>query len=102
MTPDLTYLAYPALLLGVLWIPYFVGQTMANGFLTPENHRDPTMPGAPLWRSLYEILRSLVRNDAAGIASPTANEPRALKAYKTLGRRRSSDIDANKTGRNTK
>lgn len=49
MTPDLTYLAYSALLLGVLWIPYFVGQTMANGFLTPENYRDPTMPDAPLW-----------------------------------------------------
>ena len=49
MTPDLTYLAYSALLLGVLWIPYFVGQTMANGFLTPQNYRDPTMPHAPLW-----------------------------------------------------
>ena len=49
MTPDLTYLAYSALLLGLLWIPYFVGQTMANGFLKPENYRDPTMPDAPLW-----------------------------------------------------
>lgn len=49
MTPDLTYLAYSALLLGVLWIPYFAGQTMANGLLTPENYRDPTMPEAPLW-----------------------------------------------------
>lgn len=49
MTPDLTYLAYSALLLGLLWIPYFVGQIIANGFLTPENYRDPTMPDAPLW-----------------------------------------------------
>ena len=49
MTPDLTYLAYSALLLGLLWIPYFVGQTITNGLPTPATYRDPTMPEAPLW-----------------------------------------------------
>ena len=49
MTPDLTYLAYSALLLGALWIPFSVGRIIADGFPTPETYRDPAMPDLPLW-----------------------------------------------------
>ena len=49
MTPDLTYLAWTALLTSVLWIPYIAGQVKANGLLTPKNYRDPTAREVPLW-----------------------------------------------------
>jgi uncharacterized MAPEG superfamily protein len=49
MTPDLTYLAWMALLTAVLWIPYIVGQVITNGFLTAENYRDPTPRSVPTW-----------------------------------------------------
>ncbi len=49
MTPELTYLAWTALLTAVLWIPYIVGQVVTNGFLSGENYRDPTPRPVPLW-----------------------------------------------------
>jgi len=49
MTPDLTYLAWTALLTAVLWIPYISGQVLTNGLLTPKNYRDPTAREVPLW-----------------------------------------------------
>ncbi len=49
MTPDLGYLAWTALLTGLLWIPYIAGQVMTNGFLSAENYRDPASRPVPLW-----------------------------------------------------
>ena len=49
MTPELTYLAWAALLTTVLWIPYIAGQVMTNGFLSAENYKDPTPGAVPLW-----------------------------------------------------
>jgi uncharacterized MAPEG superfamily protein len=49
MTTDLTYLAYTALLTGVLWIPYVVAQVLTNGFLAPINYVDPTPRPLPPW-----------------------------------------------------
>ena len=49
MTPDLTYLAWTALLTAALWIPYISGQVMTNGILTPQNYRDPAPREVPLW-----------------------------------------------------
>ena len=49
MTPDLTYLAYTAMLTAALWIPYVVSQVAANGPLRPGNYRDPTPRPVPLW-----------------------------------------------------
>jgi uncharacterized MAPEG superfamily protein len=49
MTADLQFLAYTALLTATLWIPYVVSQVQANGFLRPENYRDPTPRPLPLW-----------------------------------------------------
>ena len=49
MTPDLTYLAWTALLTAVLWIPYISGQVLTNGLLTPKNYSDPTAREVPLW-----------------------------------------------------
>ena len=49
MTPDLTYLAWTALLTAVLWIPFITGQVVANGFLTPQDYRDPTARKVTLW-----------------------------------------------------
>jgi uncharacterized MAPEG superfamily protein len=49
MTPDLTYLAWTALLLALLWIPYFIGLTVEHGFAKPSFYRDPSLPRLPLW-----------------------------------------------------
>ena len=49
MTPDLTYLAWTALLTAALWIPYISGQVMTNGLLTPQNYRNPAAREVPLW-----------------------------------------------------
>ena len=49
MTTELKYLAYTALLTAALWIPYVVCQVKTNGFLAPENYKDPTIRPMPLW-----------------------------------------------------
>ena len=49
MSPDLSYLAYTALLTAALWIPYIVSQVVTNGFLIGENYVDPTPRPVPLW-----------------------------------------------------
>ncbi len=49
MTPDLTYLAWTALLTGSLWLAYVTSQVMANGFLTPQDYKDPTPRPVPFW-----------------------------------------------------
>ncbi|MEI9926677.1 MAG: MAPEG family protein [Sphingomonas sp.] len=49
MTPDLTYLAYTAMLTAALWIPYVIAQVKVNGFLTPPNYVDPTPRPLPNW-----------------------------------------------------
>jgi uncharacterized MAPEG superfamily protein len=49
LTTDLRYLAYTAILTAALWIPYVVCQVKTNGFLAPENYKDPTPRPVPLW-----------------------------------------------------
>ena len=49
MTPDLTWLAWTAVLTAVLWIPYIVGQVMTSGMITADRYRDPTPPEVPAW-----------------------------------------------------
>ncbi len=49
MTPDLTYLAWTALLTASLWIVYIAAQVMTNGLLAPQNYVDPKPRPVPLW-----------------------------------------------------
>ena len=49
MTPELSWLAYTAVLTALLWIPYIVGLTVANGMITADQYRDPTPPELPAW-----------------------------------------------------
>ena len=49
MTTELKYLAYTALLTAVLWVPYVVCQVKTNGFLKPENYKDPAVRPMPPW-----------------------------------------------------
>ena len=49
MTPDLTWLAWTAVLTAVLWIPFIVGQVMTLGVITASRYRDPTPPEMPAW-----------------------------------------------------
>lgn len=49
MTPDLTWLAWTAVLTAVLWIPYIVGQVVTTGVITADSYRDPTPPEVPAW-----------------------------------------------------
>jgi uncharacterized MAPEG superfamily protein len=49
MTPELTYLAWTALLTGSVWVIYVTCQVVTNGFLGPQDYRDPTPRPVPLW-----------------------------------------------------
>ena len=49
MTPELSYLAYTAILTASLWIPYVVAQTVTNGPLRQVNYVDPAQRPLPLW-----------------------------------------------------
>jgi len=52
MTPDLTYLAYSAVLAAVLWIPYIIGllkTSSAAGISPAAIYQDPTPPELPAW-----------------------------------------------------
>ncbi len=49
MTVDLTYLAWTALLIAALWIPYVICQSTTNGLPGPPNYADPTPRPVPLW-----------------------------------------------------
>lgn len=49
MTADLTYLAMTALLTGLLWLPYILGQISNNGMMKPADFADPKPRKAPLW-----------------------------------------------------
>ena len=49
MTPDLTYLAYTAMLTAALWIPYVIAQVTTNGPLRPSNYIDPAQRPLPAW-----------------------------------------------------
>ena len=49
MTPELTWLAWTALLTGSLWVVYIVCQVMTNGLLQPPNYVDPEPRPLPLW-----------------------------------------------------
>ncbi|MEM9063723.1 MAG: MAPEG family protein [Pseudomonadota bacterium] len=48
MTPELTYLAYTAVLTALLWMPYAVGLAV-KGAVTADSFRDPTPPELPAW-----------------------------------------------------
>lgn len=49
MTADLTYLAMTALLTGLLWLPYILGQISNNGMMKPADFANPKPRKAPLW-----------------------------------------------------
>jgi uncharacterized MAPEG superfamily protein len=49
MTTELTYLAYTAMLGAALWIVYIAAQVQTNGFLVPQNYKDPTPRPVPYW-----------------------------------------------------
>jgi uncharacterized MAPEG superfamily protein len=49
MTPELSYLAYTAILTASLWIPYVIAQTVTNGPLRPGDYLDPAQRPLPLW-----------------------------------------------------
>ena len=49
MTPDLTYLAYTAVLTALLWLPYILGRFITVGLPTPRNYHDPAQPEMPAW-----------------------------------------------------
>lgn len=49
MTPELSWLAYTAVLTALLWIPYIVGLTIQSGGISAGQYRDPTPPELPAW-----------------------------------------------------
>ena len=49
MTAELTYVAWTALLLALLWIPYIAGSVSRNGLLTPAEYKTPLERKDPDW-----------------------------------------------------
>lgn len=49
MTPELTWLAWTAILTTVLWVPYIVARSLVVEMPNPRLYRDPTPPVMPDW-----------------------------------------------------
>ena len=65
MTPDLMYVAWTAVLLVVLWIPYILGSLITSGFLTPQEYSTPLEREHPPWlRRCNRAHVNLVENFA--------------------------------------
>ena len=65
MTPELTWLAWSALLTAFLWIPYIVARSIMVEFPNPRTYQDPTPPHMPAWikrmdRAHLNAVESLV------------------------------------------
>ena len=86
MTPDLTYLAYTAILTAALWIPYVVSQVATNGFLTPKNYVDPTPRPVPPWgkradRTYLNAVESFAPFAALVLVAHFAGKANAMTAF---------------------
>jgi uncharacterized MAPEG superfamily protein len=65
MTPDLMYVAWTAILLVLLWIPYIVGSVSTKGMLTPAEYKTPLEREEPEWlRRCNRAHVNLVENFA--------------------------------------
>jgi uncharacterized MAPEG superfamily protein len=89
MTTDLTYLAYTAILTGVLWIPYVVAQVVTNGLLAPANYSDPTPRPLPLWgkradRALMNAVEVFAPFAALVIIAQLAGKANSMTAMWTM------------------
>ncbi len=86
MTPDLTYLAYTAMLTAALWIPYVVSQVMTNGPLRPSNYVDPTQRPLPAWgkradRTYLNAVEAFAPFAALVIIAQVAGKADAMTAF---------------------
>ncbi|MEM0989385.1 MAG: MAPEG family protein [Pseudomonadota bacterium] len=88
MTPDLTYLAYTAVLTALLWLPYIVGRSLAVEMPNARVYRDPTFADMPAWvkrcdRAHVNAVESLIPFAALVIVAHLAgatNETTAMWA----------------------
>ncbi|MFT5115692.1 MAG: putative MAPEG superfamily protein [Parasphingorhabdus sp.] len=63
MTPELTYVAMPAVLLLMLWIPYIAGSVALKGMLTAKEYKTPLERENPDWlRRCNRAHMNLVEN----------------------------------------
>ena len=86
MTPDLTYLAYTAMLTAALWSPYVVSQVMTNGPLRPSNYVDPTQRPLPAWgkradRTYLNAVEAFAPFAALVIIAQVAGKADAMTAF---------------------
>jgi uncharacterized MAPEG superfamily protein len=86
MTTDLTYLAFTAVLIASLWIPYVVAQVRTNGPLTPANYVDPTPRPLPLWgqranRAYLNAVEGFAPFAALVIIANVAGKSDAMTAF---------------------
>jgi uncharacterized MAPEG superfamily protein len=80
------YLAYTAMLTAALWIPYILCQVRTNGFLRPENYRDPTPRAVPLWgkradRTYLNAVESFAPFAALVIVAHMTGKANAMTAF---------------------
>ena len=65
MVTELTYVAWCAVLLLILWIPYIVGSVSTGGFLRAEEYKTPLERESPDWlRRCNRAHVNLVENFA--------------------------------------
>jgi uncharacterized MAPEG superfamily protein len=86
MTTDLMYLALTAALTASLWIPYVVAQSMTNGFLVPQNYKDPTPRTLPLWgrradRTYMNAVETFAPFAAVVIVAHLAGKANGMTAF---------------------
>lgn len=90
MTPDLTYLAYTAMLTAALWIPYVISQVKTNGPLTPDNYTNPAQRPVPLWgkradRTYLNTVETFAPFAALVIVAALAGKANAMTAFWAMG-----------------
>jgi len=86
MTPDLTYLAYTAMLTAALWIPYVIAQVTTNGPLRPSNYIDPAQRPLPAWgkradRTYLNAVEAFAPFAALVVVAHLANKADAMTAF---------------------
>jgi len=104
LSPDLSYLAYTALLTAALWIPYIVSQVVTNGFLIGENYVDPTPRPVPLWgqranRAHLNAVESFAPFAVLVLIVHVAGKENGMTAFLTMALSPSSARSCSRWGR---
>jgi uncharacterized MAPEG superfamily protein len=77
------------MLTAALWIPYILCQVITNGFLGPDNYRDPTPRPVPLWgkradRTYLNAVETFAPFAALVVVAHLTGKANAMTAFWTM------------------